>query len=379
MRIGFISTYPPIECGIATYSQFLIDALRGLRQDVYVVSHLGGSGQQVFPVFDYEDKDLAEKAFSTMMRFSPDVVHIQHEFGLFGKHYGVQVVPLIALFKMNQIPVVATLHTVYREMVHEQHVILQNIVQNANRVIVHENYQKEVLLKNISGIDPQTIHVIEHGAREVQPVQNAKQKIGLPKNKKVILMIGYFRPSKNFEYIVDLFPEIARRVPDAILVLAGKVRGHEYREYRTRLFQRIEDSPLKERIYVIRGQLEQQIFDTIISAADVIVLPYKINSQSGILAHSLAFGKPLVVSNSGSMQHIMQRAQCGLVSRNEKEYVQNITRILTDEKLARQFSQNALKYVKEEISWRKVAEKHLQIYRELSKDPLLESRTIWVE
>ncbi len=379
MRIGFISTYPPIECGIATYSQFLIDALRNLRQDVYIVSHLGGSGQQVFPVFDYEDQDLAEKAFSTMMRFSPDVVHVQHEFGLFGKHYGVQVLPLIVLFRMNQIPVVTTLHTVYREMKPEQNIILQNILLNSDRVIVHEEYQKDYLLTHFSGIPESHIHIIEHGAREVQPVPDAKRKIGLPENKKVILMIGYFRPSKNFEYIVELFPEIARRVPDAILVIAGKVRGHEYRDYRTMLFKKIEQSPFKERIYVIRGQLEQEVFDTIMSAADVVVLPYKINSQSGILAHSLAFGKPLVVSNSGSMQHIMKRAQCGLVSHSAEDYIQNITRILSDEQLARRFSQNARNYVKEAISWNKVAERHLKIYQELSKDPLLESRTIWVE
>lgn len=49
MRIGFISTYPPIECGIATYSKFLTDALRDLRQDVYVVSHFGGVARRYFP------------------------------------------------------------------------------------------------------------------------------------------------------------------------------------------------------------------------------------------------------------------------------------------------------------------------------------------
>ena len=379
MRIGFISTYPPVECGIATYSQFLINALRNLKQDVYVVSHLGGNGQQVFPVFDYDDNDLAEKAFSTMMRFSPDLVHIQHEFGLYGKHYGVQVVPLITLFKMNGVPVVTTLHTVYQQMLEAQQVILENILHNSNAVIVHEGYQKDYLLQKIPNVNPHLIHVIEHGAREVKPIADAKQKLGLPADKKVILMIGYFRPSKNFEQIVELFPEIAKRVPDAILVLAGKVRGYEYRDYRTILFQTIEHSPVKDRIFVIRGQLEQDVFDTIISAADVVVLPYKINSQSGILAHSLAFGKPLVVSNSGSMQHIMKRAECGLVCHSNKDYVQNIVRILSDEKLARQFSNNALKYVKEVISWKIIARKHLEIYQQLAKDPLLESRTIWVE
>lgn len=379
MRIGFVSSYPPVECGIATYSKFLIDALRTLRQDIYVVSHIGGVGKQVFPVFDYEDEDLAHKAFSTMVRFTPDVVHIQHEFGLYGKFYGLQVVPLILRFRLNGIPIVTTLHTVYHDMDEAHRLLLTNIVLNSDRVIVHEHLQKETLLKKIPGANPQHIHVIEHGAREVTPIPRAKEKLGLPSRKKVILMIGYFRPSKNFELIIRLMPEIVKRNPDTILVIAGKVRGQEYRDYRTKLFRMVEDSPVKDHIFVIRGQLKQEVFDTILSAADVVVLPYKINSQSGILAHSLAFARPVVVSESGSMKDTMERSKAGLVSKTEKDYVQNITRILQDEKLARELSLNAKNYVKDHISWKRVAQKHLAIYQELLKEPILESRTIWVE
>jgi hypothetical protein len=66
MRIGFISTYPPIECGIATYTKYFTDALQSRAMDIYVVSHRGGSGKNVFTAFDFEDGDLAEKAFSMM-------------------------------------------------------------------------------------------------------------------------------------------------------------------------------------------------------------------------------------------------------------------------------------------------------------------------
>ncbi len=379
MRIGFVSSFPPVECGIATYSQFLTNALRELHKDVYVVSHIGGVGKQVFPVFDYEDEDLAHKAFSTMIRFTPDVVHIQHEFGLYGRFYGMQVIPMILRFRLTRIPVVTTLHTVYHEMEEAHRILLQNIIINSNEVIVHEQSQKEALLQNIAGVDGSHIHVIEHGAREVEPIPDAKQKLGLPVDRKVILMIGYFRPSKNFELIVKLMPEIVKRNPDAVLVIAGKVRGQEYRDYRTKLFKMIEESPVKDHIFVIRGQLKQDVFDTILSAADVVVLPYKINSQSGILAHSLAFARPVVVSESGSMKEVMKRSGAGLVSGSEKDYVQNISRILQDEKLARAFSNNAREYVKNHISWSIVAKKHLQIYQSLLEEPILESRTIWVE
>lgn len=138
MRIGFISTYPPIECGIASYTQYLRDALNALEMDIYVVSHRGGRGKNVFIGFDYEDGDLAEKAFSMMTRLTPDIVHIQHEFGLFGKHFGVNVIPLILLFRLEGIPVAVTLHTVYDEMSLQQRIILKSIIENSDAVIIHE-------------------------------------------------------------------------------------------------------------------------------------------------------------------------------------------------------------------------------------------------
>ena len=379
MRIGMISSYPPIECGIATYTEYLTDALRKQQNDVYIVSHIGGSGIQVFPSFDYEDGDLAHKVYSTMIRFTPDVVHIQHEFGLFGKYYGVSVVPLILQFRLSGTPVVTTLHTVYRNPDETHRLLLESILLHSNRIIVHEDYQKDTLIQLAPFTVAEKIHVIDHGAREVDPVPKAREKLNLPADKKIILLIGYFRPSKNFELIIDLMPQILALYPDAVLVLAGKIRGNEHLEYRTELFTQIENSPVKDHIYLIRGQLKQDIFDTILSAADVVVLPYKINSQSGILAHSLAFGRPIIASDSGAMKRILQRSGAGFVCENEQDFVDHIVRVLGDSRLAQSLSANARKYVREQIGWSITAQKHIDIYSRLMDKPILESRTIWVE
>ena len=110
MRIGIISTYPPIECGIATYTGYLVDALRLVNNnEVCVVSQFGGEGRGVYPAFHADDPDLADKVFRMMTQFTPDVVHIQHEYGLFGKSKGVNVIPLVYKFKLAGIPLVITL------------------------------------------------------------------------------------------------------------------------------------------------------------------------------------------------------------------------------------------------------------------------------
>ncbi len=382
MRIGFISTYPPIECGIATYTQYLTDALRAQGIDAYIVSHYGGNGKNVFAAFDYEDGDLAEKAFAVMARLTPDLVHIQHEFGLYGKHSGVSVIPLILQFRLADIPVVVTLHTVYNKIQEQPRLILTSIIENSNVIIVHESYQLEALkhfIKRKELLDK--IHLVPHGAREIQLVENAKAKLQLRDNTKVVLMIGYFRPSKKFERIVRLWPKIVAKQnkKDILLLMAGKVRGIEYRDYRNMLFKEINTSPARDTIKVIRGQISQDSFDTIISASDMVILPYSISSQSGIVAHCLAFGKPIITSNTNAMNSLIEKTHAGLVNNTEQDYIDNIIKMLEDTALRKQFSTNALMYVQDHISWSKISERHIKIYKALAESSVLEINNMWMD
>ncbi len=223
------------------------------------------------------------------------------------------------------------------------------------------------------------IAVIPHGARDVTPIPNAKQILGLPENRKVILIIGYFRPSKNFELIIDIFPDIVKRYGDVILVVAGKIRGTEHRGYRNMLFNKIAQSPHKDQIFILRGQLPQETFDTILSAADVVALPYKITSQSGILAHCLAFGKPVVTSSTEVMKHIIAGQHTGVVCESKEDYIEAICHILSDPDFAKQLSDNARAYVRDEISWSHIADKHIELYKSVMDIPRIDSHIILVE
>ncbi len=382
MRIAFISTYPPIECGIATYTKFLTDALRQKEVDVYVISHYGGRGRNVFNCFDYEDKDLSYKIFDMVIRLSPDLVHIQHEFNLFGKHYGVSIVPLYLQLKMSKIPCVTTLHTVYEKNIEEHKILFSSFLSYSDRLIVHEFFQKQALIKELKDGygDGNKISVIPHGAREISPISNAKKILGIDEDTKIVLMIGYFSPYKNFEKIIDLWPEIVKRYNGkVVLLVAGKLRTITYLDYRNLLFQRINSSPAKENIKVIRGQISQKSFDIILSAADVVVLPYKKISQSGIFAHCMAFGRPVVTSKNPTMEAIFSEYKAGLMSDTDEEYIENIVSLLQDEQLYNHLSNNGFLYVKEKISWSIVANRHIEIYKQLIEPSVLKVSTIWMD
>ena len=82
MRIVFVSSYPPIECSIATYTGFLADALARTPSEIHIVSQYGAEGRHVYPCYDPNDDGIARKIFNAAVKVNPDLVHIQHEFGL---------------------------------------------------------------------------------------------------------------------------------------------------------------------------------------------------------------------------------------------------------------------------------------------------------
>jgi len=366
MRIGFVSTYPPIECGIATYTEQLNNTLRAARNETFVITQFGAEGDHVFPLFHPHASSFAADLYSTSVRMTPDVMHVQHEYGLYGPQKGVEVIQLILLYRLAGIPVVTTLHTVHEELNEKEHRLLKHIVDESSAIIVHEAFQKETLVRHFG--NDHAIHVIEHGIRDLAPITDAKSKLGL-EGKKVILLSGYFRPSKGFHKVVDRFSEIAERDANAVLVVAGKDRGIEYDAYRRELFTKLNASPYADRIRILRGQFPQYTFDTIMSAADVVVLPYEQGGQSGILSQCLALQRPVVLSSLPAFRALLERVEAGLLCESEAQYPDRILELLDDAALRRRCQTNIQQYVSAYAAWRHIAARHIDVYHSVITVP----------
>ncbi|MDH5467967.1 MAG: glycosyltransferase [Candidatus Aminicenantes bacterium] len=366
MKIGIISTYLPVHCGIATYTSYLIEELRRLKNRVCIVCHKGGKGLDCYPAFNYDDPDLPHKAFKTMMKFSPDFVHIQHEYALFGEQRGMNVIPLAYKFKLSQTPTVITLHTVLEKCDYEEQIIEKALVEITNATIVHEQYQRELIVGRVGHQDK--IWVIPHGVREIKPVSKAKEELGL-EGKKILLLVGYLRRSKNFERVVRIFPKVTELVDDALLLVASGARRPEDIAYRDEFLEFVANSVAKDKIKVLLGPFSEEKFDLILSSADVAVFTYLRGAQSGIMAHCLAFAKPMAVSSDvQAMADLVHKTKSGLVARTDSELVETIVTILTKKNLAKEFSDNARSYVKRHVSWQIIASRHMDVYNKILKN-----------
>lgn len=361
MRIALVTSYPPIECGIATYSSFLVNAMKSTSNELHVISQYGAKGDEVYPAYGSKQGAIAKKIFDMTMQFTPDVVHIQHEYGLFGEMDGIAVLELIYRFKSMTMVVVATLHTVHPEPEYRKKIILSTMCRELDAIIVHEKVHVNIL-QTVYGADPAKIILVPHGAREMEPVKDAKAKLNLD-GRKVVLLVGYFRPSKCFDRMVDIFPEVVERCPEATLVISGKMRMVDFSHYRNDLFAKIDNSPVRDKIEVFRGQFPQDTFDTIVSASDIVAFPYKAGAQSGIMAHAFTFGKPVVCSDLPAFKSIINESKAGFTATGDDEYVDRIVSLLQDDELYRECSENALRHVREKISWSIIAERTLDVYR----------------
>lgn len=375
MRIAYVSTYPPTECGIATYTQYLSDAVKEKGNEIRILSQKGAYGKNTFEVYAPDDKDIASKLFFYVERLTPDVVHIEHEFGLFGDQRGVQIVEFLIRCKLIDTPVVTTMHTVFEDLKHSEQIIVQHILNLSSVVIVHEEFQKEILEEKYECKD--NIVVIPHGVRDVPVINNAKEKLALT-GKKVLLLAGYIRSTKNFEKIIYLLPELIKRNKDLVLLMAARSRINEYSDYKEKLYKSIEPYISSGHVKVLYGKFPQETLDTILSAADLLALPYEKGAQSGVLAQASAMLLPVITSDLLSFKNWIDDVKGGLYAKSDIDYISKITQILSDKDLRLELIQN-IKNSNLKRNWNSIAEDHIKLYKEQLKAPVMNAEFFYVK
>ncbi|MGZ4908804.1 MAG: glycosyltransferase [Halobacteriota archaeon] len=390
LRICFITTYPPRFDGIAVYSHELIKALKERGNTVYVISNpdldVGGHADQenVFPAMQPEKVGWVRDVFNTVVKLKPDVVHIQHEYGLFdidGK-LSTDLLDLLIELNLQRTPAVVTYHSVYRTLNDKERLFMNISLQLIDAGVVHEELQKIFLPVNLGWV-PQNVYVISHGAEVIEAggvpdVLEAKRRYGL-EGKDVVMCLGWWEPYKRFEDVVKIWPDVAAQVPNAVLVIAGDVRpgSRSGVRYKPMLLKAVEESPARDSIRVIQGSFVAIEYLTVENAADIIVLPYDQSTQSGVLAHAFSLGKPAIVTDVGGLMAEVHASSAGIVvSRGDlnqlKEY---IVLLLSNEDMREQYARRALAYVEKRIGWEYVAGLHQSLYRSITKDGVRSIRT----
>ena len=335
MRVALVAPWGKwVRCGIRTYSEELARALARQGTDVWVVPHVRFGR----PTPEYAEW-LADRALSV----GAPVIHVQHEYGIWGGLMNLGPFrDFVARLKEAGAKVVVTMHSTGVVPPYEA-----EIVNIADRVIVHNEFMRSRL-----GVSDK-VAVIPHGASAVRhdPAE-ARERLGLPKDKVIVLHFGFIDFRKGTDLAIRAFREADPE--DAVLVIAGgwHVEGE------TPYIRSVRGMVRGDSRIIMRGWVDDGEVDLYFSAADVVLQPSRAVSESGVVQKALAHGKPTVV-----LEHPAFRNR-PVIQASPATLPKVLRDLIASPDLRRSVSSEALEYAKS-VSWDRVASMHASLYESL--------------
>jgi len=296
--MGFLSTYPPTSCGLATFTKALRGAIadaRGSDDGLGVVGLVDDSVASPKPEVVYEhhngDRSSLQLAVKALNQF--DVAIVQHEFGIYGGNDGEEVLDLLSGL---DIPAIVTLHTVLSRPSPSQKSIMEKVSALADRTVVMSETARHRLTSGYE-VDPDSVRVIPHGA--TTRLSGPSLANGA---RPVVLTWGLIGPGKGLEIAIDALARLTDIHPSPRYLILGethpKVRASQGDVYLDGLISRAQELGLGGIVEFDGRYLDPDSLARAVRQADVVVLPYESTEQvtSGVLVEALAAGKPVIAT-----------------------------------------------------------------------------------
>ncbi len=379
LRIAFISTYPPRQCGIATFTQDLLTAISQLYGDVLsdaaqgylqvvAMNRRGAPGpyppEVRFEIRDHLVGDYLDAA--EFLNLSPvDVISLQHEYGIFGGDDGSYIIHLLENARK---PVVTTLHTVLSSPSPSQREVLREIAA-LSTLLVAQTRRSAELLREVYGVPQEKIVVIYHGAPDVPFLDPAyyKDQFGA-EGRPLILTFGLLSPNKGIEYAIEALPPVVERFPDVLYFVVGathpEVRRIHGERYRLSLEQRVKALGLEENVVFHNRYVSLEELIRFLVAADIFLAPYLVREQavSGTLTYAIATGKAIVSTPSWFAEEMLAEGRGILVPFGDSDAISRALLELLGDPAKRDRMRKAAYQFGRRLVWREVAGQYAEAF-----------------
>ncbi len=302
--VALIGTYPPRQCGIATFGADLVAAILDNEPEIdcSVVAMNDRRAGYDYPdavKFQISQDDLNEYRLAAdfLNLRNPAVISLQHEYGIFGGQRGSFIVELVKNLKS---PLFTTLHTVLKEPSPDERKIIVQLSDASTGLVVMSEHAADFLTR-IYKVPERKINLIHHGVPDLPFIDPdpCKAKLGVG-DKTVILTFGLISPGKGIEYMIDALPDIVSAHPEVIYYVVGATHPHckaeSGEQYRLGLHHRAKKLGVGDNIVFHDRFLDRDELLEIVRAADIYVTPYVNETQvvSGTLSFAVGAGKAVV-------------------------------------------------------------------------------------
>jgi len=368
--VGILSTYPPTQCGLATFASSLRAGLITDRPDLLVgIVRIGSAAPSpddadVAHVMEGETDSHSDEAARALNEF--DVAVIQHEFGIYGGADGEQVLDIVESLR---VPLVVIAHTVPARPSTNQRRILESLVEAADAVVTMSQTGRRRLLDDYR-TEPRKVMLIPHGAPAAEPRIRAEAPCPQP----VILTWGLLGPGKGIEWGIAALSMMDSQRLRPTYVVAGqthpKVLARDGERYRESLVGQAERQGVRHLVKFVPGYLSTGRLRGLLSQAHVILLPYDTQEQviSGVLTEALAAGVPVVSTAFPHAVEMLADGKGGLLvpHGDPRAVAAALTTIITQPGLARAMSTHNARSTAA-LTWPTVAGQYRQVFDSLSR------------
>lgn len=300
-RVAVLGNHLPRQCGIATFTTDLSDAISSVGPDLdcFVLAMNDGRNQHDYPErvrFELTDNDAGAytRAADFLNVNAVDVLCVQHEYGIFGGKAGGHLLPLLRQLRM---PIVTTLHTILSAPNLHQRRVMDEITALSDRLVVMTAGGAD-LLREVHGVSDDKIDVIPHGIPNV-PFAGSKNRLGV-EGRPVILTFGLLSPDKGIEHVIDALPTILSQYPDVVYIILGATHPHiverQGETYRLMLEDRAKRLGVDGNVIFHNRFVSLAELSEFLAAADIYITPYLNPEQitSGTLAYAVGAGKAVI-------------------------------------------------------------------------------------
>ncbi len=367
-RMLFLGSFPPRECGIATFTKDVVDSYDrtfGTRSAVIAIDELGADDRaypsEVVARLIANDHASYRAIVDFVNAFPCDALSIQHEYGLFGGEQGEWIVDLIAGVRK---PVIISLHTVLPEPSPEHRRVARAICATSSAVVVLSETGRDILVETY-GVDASKIRVIHHGVPDVPLRDTASAKVlcGF-EGRTTISTFGLISRGKGIEYAIEAMRTVVAPHPEALYLILGQthpvVRRDEGETYRRALEAEIARAGLTNNIRLVDKYLDFEELLTYLTASDIYLTPYLNAAQivSGTLAYAVGCGKTIVSTSYLYARELLAHGRGFLVPFRDADAIANTLIAVLDDPELREMTQRRAYRFGRRMSWPHVANEY---------------------
>ncbi|GET34519.1 glycosyl transferase [Prolixibacter bellariivorans] len=381
MKIAFIATYPPRECGIGAFTNNLFKSMLANsgstegRHEGFVVALNDNEltykyPQEVKLTIRQERQEDYLKAVKYINLSGADLCILEHEFGIFGGQSGVYILPLLHRL---EVPLIVTLHTILKTPSYNEKAILREICKMAQKIVVMSHKATE-FLTSIYDVPKEKIALIEHGVPDIHFNPEESKKEFKLENKKVLLTFGFVGRNKGIETVIKALPKVVAKHPDVIYIVLGKthpnVLRHSGEEYRIFLMRLVKNLQLEKHVLFLNEFIDERDLFKYLYACDIYITPYLNEAQitSGTLSYAVGVGAAVLSTPYWHAEELLADGRGRLFNfNNSGELATILIALLEHPEEMNKLKKKALEFgVK--ITWPKTGERYLALAQKTLKE-----------